>query len=153
MSNSLDNFTLYINSTNYLERFTSLNDQSYSFNADNIEPGKYKIQMSYRGGDDPAATISLAQYASIYVSFGSVADVYTPGNTNNFKSTQCVGHSLQYVTGTVLYCYAETRTNPPTYINYSPSNVIRITLRSGLTNNLYGGTANYSLFLQFSKCD
>lgn len=154
MSNSPKDFTLHINSTNYLERFNaSVYDQTYLLNASGLEAGKYKVTFSYRGGADAIANVSLSQFASIYISFGSVQEVYQPGSSNSLRSTQCIGYSQQYQFGTLSYCYADTQTNPPVYINYSPSNVIRVTLRSGVTNNLYTGTTEYLLFLQFSKCE
>lgn len=154
MSNSLKDFTLCINSTNYLERFNgSIYDQSYLFNSANLEPGRYKVTFCYRGGSDPIANVTFGQYASIYISFGSLQDVYQPSNTNSFRNTQCIGYSEIFQLGTQVCCYATTATNPRFYMDYSPSNVIRVTLRSGVTNNLYTGTSDFLLFLQFSKCD
>ena len=152
MSNSLEDFTFCINSTNYLERFTSLYDQTYLFNSGNIQPGKYRVTFSYRGGADTITNVNFSQYATVYVSFGSTQEIYQPGNTNNFRNTQCIGFTYNNPSGTATYCNADHVTNPPFYIDYSPSNVIRVTIRSGVTNNLYTGTADYLLFLQFSKC-
>lgn len=154
MSNAPEDFTFYINSTDYLERFNaSIFDQTYSFNSTGLEAGKYKVSFSYRGGADPIANVNFSQYASINISFGSTQEVYQIGSTNNFRNSQCIGHCLQFQLGTTNYAYATTDTNPSFYINYSPSNVIRVTVKSGTTNNLYTGTTDYSLFLQFSKCD
>lgn len=154
MSNSPKDFTFHINSTNYLERFNaSIYDQTYLLNSTALESGKYKVTFSYRGGADPIANVNFSQYASIYISFGSIQEIYQPSSTNSLRNTQCIGNSLQFQLGTTCYCYATTDTNPPFYIDYSPSNVIRVTLRSGATNNLYTGTTDYLLFLQFSKCD
>jgi hypothetical protein len=152
MSNSLEDFTFCINSTNYLERFTSLYDQTYLFNSDNIQPGKYKVTFSYRGGNDAVSTVNFSQYATIYVSFGSTQEIYQPSNTNNFRNTHCIGFTRNNPSGISTFCDADHVTNPPFYIDYSPSNIIRVTIRSGVTNNLYTGTADYLLFLQFSKC-
>lgn len=155
MSNNPKNFTLCINSNNYLERFTNLNDQSYAFNASCLEPGYYKVRVCYRGGNDTIANVNFDQFASIYISFGCAQEAYNTGSTMQFRNSQLVAFSLQNqaVNGLNQYCYCGPDFNPECFINYSPSNVIRVTLRSGTTNNLYTGTQNYLMILEFTKVE
>jgi len=156
MSNSPKNFTLVINSNNYLERFTNLNDQTYAFNASVLDEGYYKVRVTYRGGNDTIANVNFDQFASIYISFNSSSqDSFSTGSTMSSRNSQLVAFTLQNqaVAGLTQYCYCGPDFNPECFIKYTPSNVIRVTLKSGTTNNLYTGTQNYLMILEFTKIE
>ena len=62
---NMDKYNLVINSSDYYQRFTSLNDQSYLMNNTNIPAGQYKCRWSYKSGVE--ATGAFNVYPTIYL--------------------------------------------------------------------------------------
>ena len=148
-----DNFVLVINSTDYYQRFTSVNDQSYMMNNTNIPVGKYKCRWSFRGGSE--ATVAFNAYPTVYLRSSSVQQSYSVNGTGGNQISYCLGTTKQVIntTNTISYFHSSPVDNTCFYWNYQPGYEIRITLRSATSQNLYTGTSDYILMIEMERID
>jgi len=158
-NNKPKKFTLVINSLNYSQRFTNVNDQEYTIDATNIESGNYKCRLSFRGNVETAGSLQNADaYATIYLSLGTPQQNYVCDSRNVFMNSTLVGYTNVYTLSDVAannraYCSSSYDTNPPFYLRYRIGNTLRVTLRAGTTNNLFAGVNNYLLLIEMVKID
>lgn len=148
----MNKFVLVINSRDYYQRFTNLNDQSYIMNNTNIPPGNYKCRWSFRNGSEGTGNVGI--YPTIYLRTASAQQAYIVGSSGNNQISYCLGCPLQFTTtaGT-SYHRCGPYDNPAFYINYRPGYEIRITLRADTTQNLFGGTSDYILMIEMERIE
>ena len=151
MSNVMRKYVLVINSTDYFQRFTNVNDQIYIMNNTNIPAGNYKCRWSFRGGLELTAAFTINP--TLYLRTASTQQSYSVGATGGNQISYCLG-SMQQVFNTAnstSYFKASPTDNVNFYWNYSPGSEIRITMRNGATQNLYAGTSEYILMIEMEK--
>lgn len=151
MSNVMDKYVLVINSTDYYQRFTNVNDQTYVFNNTNIPAGNYKCRWSFRGGVELTAAFTVNP--TLYLRTSSTQQAYSVNSTGGNTISYCLG-TMNHVINTVnttSYFKAGPNDNVNFYWNYSPGFEIRITLRNGATQTLYTGTSDYILMIEMER--
>jgi len=79
MPSSMNKFVLVINSTDYYQRFTNVNDQSYMLNNTNIPEGNYRCRWSFRSSLESTAAPNV--FPTIYLRTASVQQAYSVGAT------------------------------------------------------------------------
>lgn len=147
-----DKYIIVINSTNYYQRFTNVNDQTYLFNNTNIPAGNYKCRFSFRSSSE--ATAALNTFPTIYLQSQTIQQAYSAGATGGNAVSYCLGSARQVINtvSTTSYYFCGPTENTNFYWTYQPGYEIRVTLRSGIsTTNLYTGTSDYLLMIEMEK--
>lgn len=152
MSN-LDNYVLVINSTDYFQRFVSVNDQVYIFNNTNIPAGKYRCRWSFRSSLENTATPNV--FPSIYLRTPSIQQSYSVGSIGGNQISYCLGSPRQFIntTSSTSYYASGPNDNVQFYLNYVPGSELRVTLRTAFSQTLYGGSSDYLLMIEMIKID
>ena len=146
----MDKFVLVINSTDYYQRFSSVNDQVYIMNNTNIPSGNYRCRWTFRGASEPTANVGV--YPTIYLRSSTTQQAYSVGSTGGNQISYCLGSPIQTPTayGT-SYHRCGPYDNTAFYWNYNPSSEIRITLRADVSNALYAGSSNYIMMIEMER--
>lgn len=150
---TMNKFTLLINSTDYFQRFTNINDQVYIMNNTNIPPGNYKCRWSYRSGSE--AVTSFGTYPTLYLRTSTAQQSYLVNSTGGNQISYCLGPTRQSVntTASTSYYHSGPTDNVCFYWNYTPGAEIRVTLRANVANTLYTGTSDYILMIEMEKIE
>jgi|LakMenE18May11ns_1017448.scaffolds.fasta_scaffold9411401_2 hypothetical protein len=148
---NMDKFVLVINSTDYFQRFTSVNDQVYIMNNTNIPAGNYRCRWSFRGGLEASAAFTINP--TLYLRSSTVQQAYSIGAQGGNQISYCLGTMNQTIntSSTTSYFRAGPNDNVCFYWNYNPGSEIRITIRSGTTQTLYSGTSEYILMIEMER--
>jgi len=149
---AFDKFVIVINSTDYYQRFTSVNDQTYLFNNTNIPAGNYKCRWSYRSSLENTAAPNV--FPTIYLQTQTSQQSFSAGATGGNQLSYCLGSARQSIntTSSTSYYFAGPQDNVSFYWDYNPGYEIRVTLRSGISRtNLYAGTSEYILMIEMEK--
>lgn len=152
MSN-MNKFVLVINSTDYFQRFTNVNDQVYIMNNTNIPSGNYRCRWSFRSGVEVTAAFTVNP--TLYLRTSSVQQAYSVNSVGGNQVSYCLG-SMQQIINTVnttSYFKASPMDNVNFYWNYTPGSEIRVTLRNGALQTLYTGTSEYILMIEMEKIE
>lgn len=149
----MDRYNLVINSLDYYQRFTSVNDQSYLMNNTNIPAGQYKCRWSYKSGLE--STVALSVYPTIYLRSSTAQQAYSVNATGGNQISYCLGPARQFINSvnSTSYYFSGPNDNTCFYWNYKPGYEIRITLRSAVSQNLHGGTSDYILMIEMERLD
>lgn len=149
----MDNYVLVINSTDYYQRFVSVNDQIYMMNNTNIPAGNYKCRWSFRSGLEATAAFNV--YPTIYLRTSTAQQAYSVNSTGGNQISYCLGPTRQFIntTSTTSYYFSGPNDNTCFYWNYQPGYEIRVTLRTATSQNLYAGTSDYILMIEMEKMD
>lgn len=149
----MNKFVLVINSTDYFQRFTNVNDQTYIMNNTNIPNGNYRCRWSYRSSSE--ATGALTAFPTIYLRTTTTQQAYSVNSTGGNQISYCLGSARQFVnTGLATsYYFSGPQDNVCFYWNYIPGSEIRITLRSAFSQNLYTGTSDYLFMIEMERID
>lgn len=150
---NMDRYNLVINSSDYYQRFVSVNDQSYLMNNTNIPAGQYKCRWSYKSGVEVTAAFNV--YPTVYLRSSTAQQAYSVNATGGNQISYCLGPARQVVNtaNTTSYYYSGPNDNTCFYWNYQPGYEIRITLRSAVSQNLHGGTSDYILMIEMERLD
>lgn len=149
----MNKFVLVINSTDYYQRFTNVNDQSYMLNNTNIPEGNYRCRWSFRSSLESTAAPNV--FPTIYLRTASVQQAYSVGATGGNQVSYCLGSARQFIntSSTTSYYASSPNDNVNFYWNYRPGNEIRVTLRSALSQTLYAGSSEYLLMIEMERIE
>jgi len=150
---TMNNFVLVINSSDFYQRFTNINDQTYLMNNTNIPEGQYKCRWSYKSGFE--ATAAFLVYPTIYLRTSTSQQSYSVNSAGGNQVSYCLGPARQFINtaNTTSYYFSGPNDNVNFYWNYRPSSEIRITLRNGVGQTLYSGSSDYILMIEMEKID
>lgn len=151
---SMNNFVLVINSSDYYQRFTNVNDQVYMMNNTNIPRGQYRCRWSIKTGVETTAAFNV--YPTIYLRTANGQQAYSVNGTGGNQISYCLGPARQFVNtaNTTSYYFSGPNDNVNFYWNYIPSHEIRITLRSAVSQTvLHGGSSDYILMIEMERID
>ncbi len=150
---TMNKFVLVINSTDYFQRFTSVNDQVYIMNNTNIPSGNYRCRWSFRGGVELTAAFTFNP--TLYLRTSSVQQAYSVNSVGGNQVSYCLGSMQQIIntSSTTSYFKASPTDNVNFYWNYTPGSEIRVTLRNGALQTLYTGTSEYILMIEMERLE
>lgn len=149
----MNKFVLVINSTDYFQRFTNVNDQVYIMNNTNIPSGNYRCRWSFRGGSENTAAFTINP--TLYLRTSTNQQTYSVGATGGNQVSYCLGtmnHVLNTV-NTTSYFSAGPTDNVNFYWNYNPGSEMRVTLRNGALQTLYAGSSEYILMIEMERME
>lgn len=147
-----DKFVIVINSSNYYQRTTNVNNQTYLFNNTNVPPGNYKCRWSIKTGVETTAAFNV--YPTIYLETQNSQQAFQANSTGGNTISYCLGPARQVVNtaNSTSYYYSNATDNVHFYWNYRPSNEIRVILRSAVSQTvLHGGSSDYILMIEMEK--
>jgi hypothetical protein len=147
-----DKYVIVINSTDYYQRFTNVNDQTYLFNNTNIPEGNYKCRWSYRSSLENTAAPNV--FPTIYLRGQTIQQAFSANSTGGNMPSFCLGSARQAIntTSATSYYFAGPQDNTNFYWSYRPGYELRVTLRSGISlTNLYAGSSEYILMIEMEK--
>jgi hypothetical protein len=147
-------FVININATNYSTRYGgSINDQDYILSSSNLKEGRYKCRIAFRGLSEAGNVLNASNFASIYMSLGTQVNSYSASGAMGLQSSQLVGFTRTELVGANAYNWCAYDDCPPFYLDYRPGDILRVTLKAGVTNALYAGVNAYFLMIEFHLID
>jgi hypothetical protein len=149
-------FVININATSYNNRYNgSINDQDYLLASTNLKEGRYRCRIAFRGLSEAGAVLNSGNFASIYMSVGKPVNSYSASGAMGLQSSQLVGFTRTELViqgaNTNAYNWCAYSDCPPFYMDYRPGDILRVTLRAGVTTALYAGVNAYFLMIEFEE--
>jgi hypothetical protein len=149
---AFDKFVIVINSSNYYQRTTNVNNQTYLFNNTNIPAGNYKCRWSIKTGIETTAAFNV--YPTIYLETQNSQQAFSANSTGGNVVSYCLGPARQFINtaNSTSYYYSNATDNVNFYWNYRPGYELRVILRSAVSQTiLHGGSSDYILMIEMEK--
>ena len=150
-------FNIVLNSQQSTAPFINTNNLYYQFNWTNIPPGKYQLQFSYLGQNNP--DYEADDCPQVFLTLGTVPSVYQASARNGSVVSTFIGslRAQTHQAGQVGF-YANLQDNPEVYFNNLPtSGPIQVQVFRGdfvtpfTTINADTELAEYVMVLTFRK--